>query len=89
MFMCIYTYTHIYVYIYIYIYIYVYTFLIHIYIYIYINLNVGNVSYLREYFPGQPFRKNKYFKKSGQEQAICTPAVLVCICIHVNICMHM
>mmetsp|Transcript_32240 Transcript_32240/g.30729 ORF Transcript_32240/g.30729 Transcript_32240/m.30729 type:complete len:262 (-) Transcript_32240:20-805(-) len=36
----------------------------------------GNLTYLREYFPGQPFRKNKYFKESGQEQAICTPAVL-------------
>jgi hypothetical protein len=49
------------------------------------------VSYLREYFPGQPFRKNKYFKKSGQEQAICTPAVLVIIYvfIHIYICMHM
>ena len=35
----------------------------------------GNTSYLREYFPGQPFRKNKFIKKTGEEIPICTPAV--------------
>ena len=35
----------------------------------------GNSSYLREYFPGQPFRKNKFVKKTGEEIPICTPAV--------------
>lgn len=35
----------------------------------------GNVSYLREYFPGQPFRENKYSAKGGSELIICTPAV--------------
>ena len=34
-----------------------------------------NTTYLREYFPGQPFRKNKY-TKMGMEQPICTPAIL-------------
>lgn len=34
----------------------------------------GNMSYLRDYFPGQPFRKNKYNRKGG-EIPICTPAV--------------
>jgi hypothetical protein len=31
-------------------------------------------SYLREYFPGQPFRSNK-FTQGGQEEPICTPAL--------------
>ena len=35
----------------------------------------GNVTYLREYFPGQPFRKNKY-SLHGSELPICTPAIL-------------
>jgi hypothetical protein len=35
----------------------------------------GNVTYMRDYFPGQPFRQNKY-TKGGSELAICTPAVL-------------
>lgn len=35
----------------------------------------GNVSYLREYFPGQPFRENKYSAKGGSELTVCTPAV--------------
>lgn len=34
----------------------------------------GNVTYLREYFPGQPFRDNKFFS-GGSEAAICTPAI--------------
>lgn len=34
----------------------------------------GNATYLRDYFPGQPFRKNRYNRK-GQEIPICTPAV--------------
>ena len=34
-----------------------------------------NTTYLREYFPGQPFRKNKY-TTMGVEVPICTPAVL-------------
>ena len=34
----------------------------------------GNVSYLRDYFPGQPFRQNKY-TQGGNEITICTPAV--------------
>ncbi len=33
----------------------------------------GNVTYLREYVPGQPFRQNKYTLE-GKEQHICTPA---------------
>jgi hypothetical protein len=33
----------------------------------------GNI-YLREYFPGQPFRQNKY-DREGRERPICTPAV--------------
>ena len=35
----------------------------------------SSYTYLREYFPGQPFRKNKFVKKTGQEEPICTPAV--------------
>lgn len=35
----------------------------------------GNVSYLRDYFPGQPFRKNE-FNKAGHTIAICTPSIL-------------
>jgi len=35
---------------------------------------LGNLTYLRDYFPGQPFRKNKYNRK-GKEIPICTPAV--------------
>jgi hypothetical protein len=35
----------------------------------------GNVTYLREYFPGQPFRENKYSAKGGSELIVCTPAV--------------
>ena len=34
----------------------------------------GNLTYLRDYFPGQPFRKNK-FNKAGLELPICTPAI--------------
>lgn len=34
-----------------------------------------NTTYLREYFPGQPFRKNKY-TTMGVEHPICTPAIL-------------
>lgn len=34
----------------------------------------GNLTYLREYFPGQPFRKNKY-TTMGVEIPICTPAI--------------
>ena len=37
--------------------------------------NDGNTTYLREYFPGQPFTKNKFMKKTGNEEPICTPAV--------------
>ena len=36
---------------------------------------LGNVSYLREYFPGQPFRENKYSPKGNSELQICTPAI--------------
>mmetsp|Transcript_9744 Transcript_9744/g.10480 ORF Transcript_9744/g.10480 Transcript_9744/m.10480 type:complete len:270 (+) Transcript_9744:136-945(+) len=35
----------------------------------------GNITYLREFFPGQPWRQNKYNKK-GRELPVCTPAVL-------------
>ena len=35
----------------------------------------ANTTYLREYFPGQPFRKNKY-TLMGVEHPICTPAIL-------------
>lgn len=34
----------------------------------------GEVTYYREYFPGQPFRENK-FHTGGHEKAICTPAI--------------
>lgn len=34
----------------------------------------GNVSYMRDYFPGQPFRENK-FNPKGYEYKICTPAI--------------
>lgn len=34
-----------------------------------------NRTYLREYFPGQPFRKNK-LTTMGVERAICTPAIV-------------
>jgi hypothetical protein len=34
----------------------------------------GVVTYLREYFPGQPFRENKYDDR-GNEEPICTPAI--------------
>ena len=34
----------------------------------------GEVTYLREYFPGQPFRENKY-TTGGSELPICTPAI--------------
>lgn len=34
----------------------------------------GNATYLRDYFPGQPFRKNK-FSPGGHQYAICTPAI--------------
>lgn len=34
----------------------------------------GNATYLRDYFPGQPFRKNK-FTNGGHQYAICTPAI--------------
>ena len=36
---------------------------------------LGNATYLRDYFPGQPFRENKY-TKDGDEIPICTPAIL-------------
>lgn len=35
---------------------------------------LGNVTYLRDFFPGQPFRKNKY-TKGGSEVGHCTPAI--------------
>lgn len=35
----------------------------------------GTTVYLREYFPGQPFRENKY-TTGGSERPICTPALL-------------
>mmetsp|Transcript_9687 Transcript_9687/g.14449 ORF Transcript_9687/g.14449 Transcript_9687/m.14449 type:complete len:172 (+) Transcript_9687:304-819(+) len=43
----------------------------------------GNTTYMRDYFPGQPFRQNKYThlptphptSQHGQELAICTPAI--------------
>ena len=34
----------------------------------------GNVTYLRDFFPGQPFRDNKFFS-GGSEAAVCTPAI--------------
>lgn len=34
----------------------------------------GDPHYLRDYFPGQPFRKNA-FNKEGLNRAICTPAI--------------
>jgi hypothetical protein len=39
------------------------------------NDSTGNWTYYREFFPGQPFRRNKY-TKMGVEDPICTPAVL-------------
>ena len=36
--------------------------------------SLGNTTYLRDYFPGQPFRENKY-NKNGDEEPICTPAI--------------
>ena len=36
--------------------------------------STGGVSYLRDYFPGQPFVSNK-FDHSGNEIPICTPAL--------------
>jgi hypothetical protein len=39
-----------------------------------ISQSDGNVTYLREYFPGQPFRENK-FTTAGHERSVCTPAV--------------
>mmetsp|Transcript_16283 Transcript_16283/g.27509 ORF Transcript_16283/g.27509 Transcript_16283/m.27509 type:complete len:269 (-) Transcript_16283:27-833(-) len=35
----------------------------------------GNVSYLRDFFPGQPFRQNKYSLKGNSELLVCTPAI--------------
>ena len=35
----------------------------------------SSYTYYREYFPGQPFRKNKKVKKTGDEEPICTPAI--------------
>lgn len=34
----------------------------------------GDPHYLRDYFPGQPFRQNA-FNKEGLNRAICTPAI--------------
>lgn len=34
----------------------------------------GNLTYLRDYFPGQPWRKNK-FNRRGSEIPICTPSI--------------
>jgi hypothetical protein len=34
----------------------------------------GNITYLRDYFPGQPFRENK-FNRKGSELPVCTPAI--------------
>lgn len=34
----------------------------------------GNATYLREYFPGQPFRKNK-FSPAGNQYIVCTPSI--------------
>lgn len=39
-----------------------------------IDPSSGNVTYLRDYFPGQPFVGNK-FDHSGNEIPICTPAL--------------
>jgi hypothetical protein len=35
----------------------------------------GNATYMRDYFPGQPWRQNKY-TPGGSEHHICTPAIL-------------
>lgn len=35
----------------------------------------GNLTYFREYFPGQPFRRNKY-TTMGVEVPLCTPALV-------------
>jgi hypothetical protein len=35
----------------------------------------GNVSYMRDYFPGQPWRENK-FNRAGKEIPVCTPSVV-------------
>jgi hypothetical protein len=35
----------------------------------------GNATYMRDYFPGQPFRQNTY-TPGGSEHIICTPALL-------------
>ena len=35
----------------------------------------GTMTYMREYFPGQPFRQNKY-TTGGGEFPVCTPALL-------------
>jgi hypothetical protein len=37
-------------------------------------MDQGNATYLRDYFPGQPFRKNKYTPRNN-ELPICTPAL--------------
>ena len=34
----------------------------------------GEVTYMRDYFPGQPFRENK-FNLEGFQKKICTPAI--------------
>mmetsp|Transcript_7136 Transcript_7136/g.10626 ORF Transcript_7136/g.10626 Transcript_7136/m.10626 type:complete len:262 (-) Transcript_7136:138-923(-) len=34
----------------------------------------GEVNYMRDYFPGQPFRENK-FNRQGLHRKICTPAI--------------
>eukprot|EP00981_Chlorochromonas_danica_P001379 scaffold295_cov167-Ochromonas_danica.AAC.5 len=34
----------------------------------------GNVTYKRDYFPGQPFRENQY-TKGGSEVGYCTPSI--------------
>ena len=36
----------------------------------------GNAVYLRDYFPGNPFRKNKFNNDLTAEKPICTPAVI-------------
>lgn len=34
----------------------------------------GNLTYLRDYFPGQPWRENK-FNRKGSDLPVCTPAI--------------
>lgn len=38
------------------------------------TMSGGNATYLRDFFPGQPFRKNK-FSPAGNQFVVCTPSI--------------